>query len=356
LQPKPHEWNFTLLDKYVDLAERHHTEILLTLGYLPRWAASRPDEASSPGGLGAASNPADIEAWREYVRKVATRYRNRIHVYEIWNEANLPGYYSGTISQMMALAREAYSILKEVDGNNLVVSPSAMGGSSNLRWLDDFLAQGGGEYCDIIGYHFYVTPGPPEAMLNLIAQVKQILDRRHVYKRVWDTETGWASGKQFADDDERMGYLARSYILAWASGIDRLYWYAYDNYNWSTLPLTLPDGRTLNAAGTALENLQSWLVNVRLQSCSHNARGLWTCEIIEQNRMPGLILWSTSQETVPATLSLRFKNPHLHHLNGRTDSWNGHSDLNVGPSPILIDDNVGKVYIADETRKAGRDS
>lgn len=58
----------------------------------------------------------------------------------------------------------------------------------------------------------------------------------------------------------------------------------------------------------------------------------------------------------PATLFLRFKTPHLHHLNGRADSWNGRSDLSAGPSPILINDNVGKLYITADTPRAGRDS
>jgi hypothetical protein len=337
LQPKPDQWNFTLLDKYVELAQAHHTELLLTLGHTPRWAAARPDEESASKVQGAASEPKDIAVWREYVRRVATRYKGKIRTYEIWNEPNLTGYFSGTVAQMVKLAEDAYTILKEVDSSNLVVSPAAMGGGSNLRWLDDFLSQGGGKYCDIVGYHFYVTPNAPEDMVSLIEQVKVILSRHNIYKPLWNTESGWSMGKQFADDDERMGYLVRSFVLAWVSGVERFYWYAYDNYNWVSLPLTLPDRRTLTPAGKAYATLQSWLIGSRIKTCSRAIDGSWSCELIRPNGLSARILWASNNNRAMLTRVSGYDQSEIRYLDGRTESKDISAGLRLTSAPILLD-------------------
>ena len=48
--------------------------------------------------------------------------------------------------------------------------PEAIRGavSGGTKWLAKFLAHGGAQSVDVIGFHFYVDPRPPEAMLPLI--------------------------------------------------------------------------------------------------------------------------------------------------------------------------------------------
>lgn len=337
LQARPDQWNFKLLDKYVELAEQHHTEILLTLGYTPQWAASRPEEVSSSGMHGVASHPADVSTWREYVRNVATRYKGRIHIYEIWNEANLSGYYSGTVEQMVTLAKEAYTVLKEVDKSNTVISPSGMGLGSNIVWLDDFL-KGGGKYCDVIAYHFYVTPAQPERMLNVIQEVKEVLRRHGINKPLWNTESGWSMDKKFVGDDERMGYLARAYILNWAAGIERFYWYAYDNYTWTSLPLTLPDRRTLNSAGKAYGTLQSWLIGSHLESCERDQAAFWTCRLIRKDGSTAWIMWASAQSGGSSVPQGCCRNMEVHYLDGRLEVLGNMSTVVLGAAPVLVED------------------
>ena len=54
---------------------------------------------------------------------------------------------------MLELAREADSVLKQVDETGLVVSPSATG-QAGIAWLERYLQMGGGAYADVIGFHF----------------------------------------------------------------------------------------------------------------------------------------------------------------------------------------------------------
>jgi hypothetical protein len=348
LQPQRNEWNSKLLDRYVDLATQHNAEIALTLGYTPRWAASRPDEVSSSGMPGVASPPADLGAWREYVRTIATRYKGKIHVYEIWNEANLSGYFSGTLREMVMLAKEAFTILKEVDSTNIVISPAVQGGGWNVNWLDDFLSLGGGNYCDVIGYHFYVSPKPPEAMLNVIDEVREALKRHGINKPVWNTESGWSMEKAFADDDERSGYVARAYLIAWAGGIERFYWYAYDNYTWTSLPLTLPDRRNLNAAGKAYAVLQSWLINSRIRSCTRDVGHFWTCIVSRPNGSTAWIVWAGAEPDVRPAPDGCCRNMEVRYLDGRFELRGQSKSIPVGPAPVLIEE---KTKTDDQTKR-----
>src|SRR5256884_3286953 len=137
VEPQKGQWDFSHLDGYISLAESHSVEILLPLGLTPAWASSRPKEKSGyePGN---AAEPRNISDWSEYVREVATRYKGRIHAYEIWNEPNLSDFFSGRPDTMLELAREAYGVLKQVDETVLVVSPSATG-QTGIAWLEHYL-------------------------------------------------------------------------------------------------------------------------------------------------------------------------------------------------------------------------
>jgi Glycosyl hydrolases family 39 len=314
LEPEKGKWDFTRLDKYVAAADQHHVDVLLTLGLTPAWASARPAEKSSYGP-GNAAEPKDISDWRDYVQAVATRYKGRIHEYEIWNEPNLGNFYTGSVGEMAELGRVAYQTLKQVDPTITVCSPSATG-SGGVKWLDQYLKSGGGEYADVIGFHLYVNPSAPEEMLPLIQQVEQVMRNDGAGdKPLWDTETGWAiqntlsvvqpaSGKGFnsivLSPDQASTYLARTYILSWASGVSRLYWYAWDN---GTMGLVENGGKILKAPARAYGELENWLIGARMTSCSSDSAGTWTCEITRDNGYHGWIVWNPDhpvQFAVPA--------------------------------------------------------
>ena len=173
LEPARGQWNFTLLDKEVSLALAHQVEPIVPLALSPTWASARPQEPAShqPGG---AAEPANMADWRNYVRTLGMRYKGRVFQYEIWNEPNVPKFYSGSISTLVDLTREAYTILHGIDPSILVISPSYPG-FPGLVGLDQFLAQGGGNYCDVIGFHLYVTEQPPGKNGGIGPPVKGVL-------------------------------------------------------------------------------------------------------------------------------------------------------------------------------------
>jgi hypothetical protein len=295
LEPQRNQWDFALLDHYVHIAAEHHVEILLTLGLTPAWASAHPNEPSAYGH-GNAAEPRDLRDWQDYIRTVVTRYKGVIHNYEIWNEPNVKGTFTGSGAAMLELARSAFEVVKAVDSAAIVVSPSATA-ESGVAWLDDFLERGGCRYSDVIGYHFYVTPAAPEAMVSLISKVKKSLRTRGcTTKPLWNTESGWAQPKHFSSASEAAGYLMRSYVLNWLMGVDRCYWYAWDNHSWSTLDLTTRDG-AITAAGGAYGVIRKWLLGSVVRSCNRERSGIWICQL-EGEKVRGQILWSDRNQAM----------------------------------------------------------
>jgi len=335
LEPRKGEWHFEKLDQYVSLAQQHRVEILLTLGQTPAWAAARPNEPSG-GGAGHASEPREMAEWRTYVRTVATRYKGRIRAYEIWNEPNLKEFFTGSPDQLVDMAREAHAILKDIDPANAVVSPGITR-AYGIPWLERYLSKGGAAYADVIGYHFYVTPERPEAMIEVINAVKKALARNGItQKPLWNTETGWAKGKTFASDAEAAAYVARSYILSWAAGVDRLYWYHWDDHAWVSLWLTDQDSLTLKPAAIAYDETSKWLTGARMISCGRNAAGTWVVRLNRGDASKRWIVWNPDKPTTFAVPG-EWDAKQVKDLAGNRQRIAPMDRIEIGTAPVLVE-------------------
>jgi hypothetical protein len=350
LEPKHGQWDFQTSDKFVALAEQQHVVALFPLVLTPPWASAHPAEKSyySPGNAGP---PKDIADWQEYVQMVATRYKGRIHEYEIWNEPNLKGFYGGSIPEMVQMARVAYQTLKRVDPTVTVCSPSATE-TPGVAWLDAYLKAGGGKYADVIGFHFYSDPGPPEqTVLPMIQQVEQVMRNDGVGdKPLWDTETGYLiqDRQSVVRPEARTGYnsvvlpesqaannLARMYVLAWADGVSRLYWYAWDDGKMGLLDLG-GQGQTLKATAIAYEQVENWLVGTKMWACGASSAGIWVCGISRPGNYLARIVWRPDHNgrfLIPADWNVR----EVRELTGGGSYAPGKDRIvGIGPSPILL--------------------
>jgi hypothetical protein len=289
---------FVNLDKMVSLAQNHGTKILMNLGMSPTWASARPYE-SAKFRPGSTAEPKNIQDWRDFVNAVGTRYKGRIHDWEIWNETNDKAFYTGSIGSLLELSKTAYQSLKEIDSSNVVVAPSPTYGMQGTDWLASYLRAGGSGFADVIGYHFYADS--PEAMVPLAQKVRTVMAENGVGdKPLWNTEAGWyiqnktgtvAKSGAFTPLPplEAVGFVARSYILNWATGVSRFYWYDWDS---AVMSLADDDGKTLKPAGYAYEVIQRWLVGARMTACNSDSSNTWICEITRDNGYNGYIVWN----------------------------------------------------------------
>jgi hypothetical protein len=264
---------------------------------------------------------------------VVSRYKGHIQAYEIWNEPNLTGFWSGSTDQMLTLTREASQIIRNIDPKALVVSPSATT-AAGIPWLTEFLKKGGGPYVDVIGFHFYVEPQfPPEEMVPLIQRVRHVLVENGVAdKPVWNTETGWLPPAIFDSEELAAAFLARAYLVVWAAGVQRFYWYAWDN-QYVRLVTYKKDTRTITPAGRTYEIIQRWIVGTTMSDLTESADQTWTCHL-QRNGKSQWIVWNPQRShkfDVPknwnvasATLLLQDAHP----LQG--------TSIDIGPVPTLL--------------------
>jgi hypothetical protein len=332
LEPQRGMFQWERLDGLVELAQQHNVEPVLVLGVTPTWASARPEQVSDYGPGTSPAEPADIQDWVNYITAVATRYRGRIRAYEVWNEPNCQ-YFSGDVQGIFRLTWAAHDALKRVDATIQVVSPSFM---NDPDYLNYFLGYGGAEYISILGYHFYTSPGPPENMIASVTRVRKVMASHGIATMpVWNTEIGWQSDN-FVDDEQRMGYVARTAIINWALGIERFAWYAWDNHDWCTLWMTDRDNATLAPGGVAWATIQQWLIGARMTGCTKDDRNTWTCTIVQANGRTARIVWN-EQRSLAFTPPAGWDVASAKYLSGYVQRVRPGGMLTIGAGPILLE-------------------
>lgn len=299
---QPGQWKFDRMDSYVEQAITNNATVLYTLGGTPRWASARPDEKCSYG-FGCAAEPVRMAHWEEYVRRVAQRYRGRIAIYELWNEPKFsdiprdrgrPSYYTGSVANMVEMARIARKVLDKEDPTAILSTPGFVNGVDRL---DLFLASGGNQYVQAIDYHFYSENS--NYMVNEMLAVKRIMKKNGVeHLPLFNTETGVEvlgpnsppSGIAAHTQVEGAEKLAQYMVLGAFGGIQRYFQYAWDN---ERSGMFSPSGIRL-PAWDAYEKIHAWLLNAKMLGCKSIPPSGVSC----QGELSGqrfLIVWAEKE-------------------------------------------------------------
>jgi hypothetical protein len=336
MQPKAGVYNWQTLDAYVALAQQQGIDLLLELGQTPQWASARPNEAAATGN-GAAAEPTSNALWTAYVTAVATRYKGKIAFYEVWNEVNGINYWTGTSSEMVQLTALASKTIKSIDPNAKIISPSLSGAApAQLAYLKSMLDVGLGPSVDIFAAHFYVLGQTPEAILPEAQNMQALLTQYNQgSKPIFNTEFGWAAPTTFNNADDQSGYLMRSMLVGWGAGFGRFMWYAWDNSNWVTVTMTLPDFKTPTPPAKAYVTLEGWTQGKEVSRCAPTTPATtWTCDITDLSGDHSRIYWSTSGNAI-VTPSLTWKPAHAVDMYGNVTAYTGGA-LTIGAHPLLI--------------------
>lgn len=299
LEPEKGKFDFERLDQMVFEAEAHNQEILLTLGQPPKWATGNVSDSRFGENYNSIP-PTSIEDWRNYVKAVGERYKGKIKAYEIWNEANMKGFYSGSIEELVTLTREANHILKEIDPNIKIVSPGMANGMAGVQFLGDYLKAGGDQFIDVISVHLYVNPSPPEKMIPLIKNYRKVIeDTTPKHLPIWNTEFTWVNfimdkklnNSNVMPDEMASSYLSRTLLIGLGMGIERNYFYGME-YPISKIRLIdLSDPRWIELPGIAYRNITSWLTGATVEDFSHK-EGYYLLKVELKDRKEGVIAWT----------------------------------------------------------------
>ena len=342
LEPQQGTYNFNGLDSRVATAQQHNADIVLALASTPQWASQRPTEYSSIGNCtlpntsypncGGAAPPKSMQDWTDFVTAVAQRYQGKIHYYEIWNEPDLTNFFTGTPEDLFNMVKAAANALHAVDPTIQIISPPS---SSSVGWLDRFLALGGAQYVNIIGFHFYATDNP-EYMPIQIENVKYLMQQYKLSQPLWDTEA--ASGTSQTAAIPGAGFVARDYILNWAAGAERFMWYAWDNHDDypGNGPLVQYDNTTITRAATAYAVVENWLTGSVMLSLSTDAQNTYTVQLQRADGSNAWIVWNPVQPqsfTIPQNWSIQ----RVQDDYGLSSDMQGVNTIQVAASPLLLE-------------------
>lgn len=287
LETRRGEFTWTTLDLAVTTAEEMGARPLLVLGQTPAFHASKPREEAAHGP-GAASMP-DLAAWRRYVTAVAERYGNRIE-YQVWNEPNVIGYWTGTPEQMARLTLVASAAIREVVPEATIVAPSfPLRLTSQQAYFDAYWSLQSPRVdlagaVDAAAVQLYPpADGLPEYQATLLDGARKVLSEHGIDLPVWNTEINF--GLQGGPEpppisaELQRAFLMRTYLLDAGLGLQRVYWYSWNIGRIANTYLTEEDLTTETLAGRSFDVVRDWLDGTRVEGCTLGdaGPGVWEC-------------------------------------------------------------------------------
>lgn len=339
---RPTTWRLDPLDKVSRAPAQNRSDISLTLGAPPSWAALNP---SSNGAFGPGSNspPATDAIWRNYVSGMAHRYNTeqsgdtghgKIRFWEIWNEVNAGAFNNKyrDMNRMVGLAREAYPILKRADPNNVVLSPN-FAGALGLAYLDRYLAAGGGAYADAIAVHYYPRNYGMERYKNLIRNLREVLSQYGLDNLpIWNTEFGFCDGPSCPENATIKGPTSRALIMNWAMGIGHADYYSYDSAEYG-----LSVAGSLDANGISYQETRKWLLGATLTTHKQRSDGVWVITLTRPHNYQGYIVWKDEGASVTFSIPPSWGVTRKRDIAGTISSLGGVTSLSVDESPVLLE-------------------
>jgi polysaccharide biosynthesis protein PslG len=330
LEPSRGTYNWTILDQYLTLAQAHNVEVLYTFGVTPNWAASQTS-STCIYGLGACYPPANMTDWDNFVTAIVNHAAGKIKYWEVWNEANAAGWYSGDIPTLVTMAEHAYRIIKAADPNAIVLTPSSTGAAAVVEtFLTSYFAAGGVHYADGVAFHGYVGH-IPEGILYLETKIRLATAAAGVGSMpLYNTEGSWGTDSSLSPSTDDPGYVARYLMLQVSSGVQNVFWYEWSSATWGTL---WSSAGGLQPAGTAYAQVYSWLKGASLNnSCVEASDSTWTCTLTRSDGYQAIAVWNatTTKSYKPAGQYKYYRD-----LTGKTTAISGGS-VPIGYAPILL--------------------
>jgi hypothetical protein len=352
-------YDWTRLDQLVSAAQAAHAEILMTVAMTPSFYAAAPTDP-----------PRTVAPYRRFVRALMRRYRTfdgapGISAYQVWNEANISTFWTGTPRQVAQLTRVMAQARNQLDPQAKVIGPAmvtrlpfelhGIGSYYGVR-LNGVPVW---HYLDAVSLNLYpmprygARPGVPEDSMRLLHAVRRTLHQAGVPATlpIWNTEVNYGvnvgpmSGTPAVpiSTTAQASNVMRTYLLNAANGVSRVFWYRYDmgrNSAGGTIGDTLlstprePDD--ISAAGLAYVLAQQWmhgtLVGEHGQApCARDRRGTYTC-VVRDSSGTRRIYWNPFRH---AKVTLASNAHQLENVLGTVSTAEPGSTIRVGPTPVM---------------------
>ena len=305
LEPSKGQWVWRKLSKQIQVAQQRDAKVMMVLGGTPAWASSSGQKSG---------NPTNIEDWRNYVKKVCETFGPSINAFEIWNEANLATFYTGTPAQMADLTKAAFEEIRRCNPGALVVAANttsrAEGSFANFfpAYLQELKARGWP--ADAYSVHSYPkAAGGNGDRIAGVSQFRLMLALAGApFTTVFDTEVnygmeGLGQGKVEIVGEKAAALMSRTYIDSVRYGFGSTFWYVWTSQPDPKMGIQFtPDA---DAEKKAWNKTYEWLVGAQFHACGEPTlpRGLVVCQF-DRGGVPFSLAWFGEVNADSATLLL----------------------------------------------------
>jgi hypothetical protein len=363
VETTPGHYDWSRLDSLVAGAQAAHTQVTMVVAMTPAFYSSDPTKP-----------PRRIARYKEFVRALMKRYHDfhghrGIAAYQVWNEGNISAYWTGTPGQLASLTRAMWQMRNRWDPQAKVIAPPmAARLGSQLKDLVDYHSRRVHRhpvwhYFDAVALSLYPLAtygdraGVPEDSMRILHTVRARLHRLGVpaHEPIWATEINYGISSGIAavlhatpiSDARQQANVARTYLLAAANRVARVFWYRYDyrrltpeqggGLRANTMLSDPVDPTVVTPAGRAYVRVQDWMHGRLLaprhaRPCPRDRHGTYTCTV-RDDRGVRRIYWNPFRR---AAVRLARGAREAESITGTVQSVTGGSRLTVGYRPVMV--------------------
>ena len=242
IEPEPGGWRWDTLDRLVALGEAQGVQLEIMLGFGAKHAAGAPAKAAYAAAVAAKRPDAwliptrtapEDAPWRNFIATITMRYRGRVHLWEVWNEPDLAGFFAGSTAEYIRMLRSAGEEIHHTDPTNRVLSGGFAtvndhgGRALNPDLQERVLA----EASDAFDFHAYHGHGPfAQFKLSVEGELARIRRGMNAPRPLYFNETALTS----TNTGERIQAieLVKKLTYVRASGAVGYTWYDLRNDGW----------------------------------------------------------------------------------------------------------------------------
>lgn len=180
-----------------------------------------------------------MESWLNYVDATVRYFMENITYWEIWNEPNLDGFWSGTDEEFFNLLNKTMRLIRSINPDLKIISSGISG--HDPKYLDEMISYVGStdfnDYIDILAFHPY-SGSSAQSIRTKINEVWNVVHNHNFSGEVWITEVGYST--QVSTEtalDELPGQffiqareLVKSFSIGLAQNVSMVVWYCYSDW------------------------------------------------------------------------------------------------------------------------------
>lgn len=235
--PGVYSWN--RIDEAVAAARQHRLRVLANvIGPAPPWYAGPNYSGASP--------PLVLGAVDGFFGRVATRFRQDVAAWEVWNEQNAPAFWASPDPVAYARVLEAASraIRRNAPGTEILMGgvTTGPGAYPPVPFVDRVLQSVDEDTIGGVAVHPYSFPDAPNRdplrRIEVVDSIRKVIDRsKRPTLRIWVTEFGQPTGPLplGVTDDEQAARIGTALkYFATRTGMGPVF--LYTSRDWSPDP------------------------------------------------------------------------------------------------------------------------